>query len=196
MKRYFGWGLMALFFMPVISVAVLSFTNSFEVRELPVLKELPDFSLEERQGSEVTRDSLRGKVWIAAFVFANCESQCPMINQQMRKIQSALRFKERFRLVSITVDPERDTAEVLQRYADKLSADPYKWLFLTGSREEINILSQKGFQLASAQEADATHSSKLVLVDHFSRIRGYYEADATSVKTLIKDAKRLVKQAF
>lgn len=181
--------------MPVVAVAVLSLTNTFYVKELQVFGEVPHFELTERNGSELQRRDLAGKVWIASFVFTHCAGQCPLLCEKLKTVQNKLRFKDKFRLISITMDPERDTPEVLSEYADRFQADPYKWLFLTGEKKKVDFLVEHGFRLTSGDPL--THSFKLVLVDGHNRIRGYYDGlEDDSVKQLIRDAKHLIRQTF
>jgi protein SCO1/2 len=201
-KRFQLW-LMFFVTFPIISIAVLAATGSFHEKQLKIYGEVPDFTLMERHGGELSKTALTQKVWVANFIFTHCSGQCPGIMQQTKKVQKALRFKENFRLVSITVDPERDTRKVLSDYADQFEADPFKWLFLTAkSEKEVQNLLQKGFHLSATDEGgekgdDVIHSSKLVLVDGFGRIRGYYDANEDSeVNQIIKDAKLLIKKTF
>ena len=139
---------------------------------------------------------------MANFLFTSCATQCPIIVSEVKRIQNALLLRENFRIVSITVDPDRDTPEILSAYADRVGADPFKWIFLTGQKKNIQSLVQNGFRLSAADEggtlgADVIHSSKLVLVDHLGRIRGYYDANESGeVRQAIKDAKYLLKKTF
>ena len=134
----------ALVIMPVVAIVILYFMGSFNYKELPLYGDLPEFSLVERSGQILTNNDFKGKVWVASFIFTTCTEQCPLINQAMQRIQNKLRFKENFRLVSISVDPVRDTVTSLKSYADKWNADPFKWLFLTGKENEIKELVQIG----------------------------------------------------
>lgn len=198
MKYKFQIMILSLFFMPMVALGVLYLTNGLEVKELPVYGEVPYFSLTERNDVALTKDELKNKIWVANFIFTHCAGQCPGIVMASQEVQRALRLKEHFRLVSISMDPERDTPEVLKAYANRISADPFKWLLLTGEQEKIQKLVKDGFKLAAVENIEegdnVTHSSKLVLVDGVGRIRGYYDAeDDSQVKRLIKDAKGLIK---
>src|SRR6516225_9500475 len=95
--------------------------------------EVSDFNLIERTGREVTKSDLDGKVWIACFFFTRCRTVCPQVTETMRRIQEQVEkvgYPDVV-LVSISVDPEHDTPEVLQAYAATHGADPARWLFLT-----------------------------------------------------------------
>jgi protein SCO1 len=199
MKKKLNPVLMLVLFlvgMPVLSVAVIALTGNFEVKELPVLGQVPEFRLTERSGEPYGSNELRGKVWVAGFIFTSCSMQCPIITGRLQSLQTKFRFKENWRAVAFTTDPDSDTVSVLKDYAVKAKADPYKWLFLTGPKNELTPLISNGFKLASDPTNPTIHSEKLVLVDHLSRIRGYYDAnDEAAVKKLVKDTKALIKKA-
>jgi cytochrome oxidase Cu insertion factor (SCO1/SenC/PrrC family) len=102
-------------------------------------------------------------------------------------------------LVSFSVDPEKDTPEVLRGYAEKLNAQPARWDFLTGSKSAIYDLTKSGFKLAvsdGSEEAGVpVHSTRMVLVDRHGEIRGYYEATAVDAVTkLIADTNHLLRE--
>ncbi|NBX93879.1 MAG: SCO family protein [Proteobacteria bacterium] len=189
---------LSLVAMPIVAISFLAYRGSFKVDRLPTLGEVTPFKLTDQTGKEVNLDSLRGKVWVANFIFTSCTSQCPLIMMEAKKVSKALLFKENFRMVSITIDPETDTPKQLTDYANKWQADPYKWIFLTGSFNEIKNLMQKGLKVPTEVEGmEVMHSSKLVLVDHLAMVRGYYSAeDGHEMKKLLKDAKQLLKKAF
>jgi protein SCO1/2 len=164
--------------------------------ELPVLGNVPEFELTERSARTVTRAELDGKVWIADFIFTKCSTSCPDMTGAMRRLQEKLPVEIRF--VSFSVDPARDTPEVLTGYAAKNGADPDRWLFLTGDKSALYGLSKKGFKLAvddqnGTPSEPVTHSSRFVLVDRNGQIRGYYGIeDADAMTRLTADASRLL----
>lgn len=146
----------------------------------PVMANLPDFSLMERAGRPVSLADLRGTVWIADFIFTHCGGPCPIMTRRMRDLHAVLEAEgiRGVRTVSISVDPERDTPEVLLEYAGLFEADRRDWWFLTGDRKAIFDLSIGGFKLPATQSAtddQVEHSPRFVLVDQQGRIRGYYE---------------------
>jgi protein SCO1/2 len=144
---------------------------------------VPEFTLTERDGSLVSLQQLRGKIWIADFIYTSCTDTCPLQTAMMAKLQDEYAAKPDVQLVSFTVDPERDTPQALTLYADKYQADAKRWYFLTGQRDRILRLVQEGFHLAVAAlpndaEPGGTvpHSPRFVLVDKEARIRGYYDS--------------------
>lgn len=144
------------------------------------LGEVPDFRLTSQLGAEVTRADLAGKPFVLCAIFTTCAGPCPGISGNMRALQEELADLD-VRLVSVTVDPARDTPEVLARYAARYEADPARWLFLTGAGEEVRRLVQQGFFLAVEVDPQAalgqqvTHDTRLVVVDRHGRRRGWYD---------------------
>lgn len=147
----------------------------------PVLSEVPDFELTNRDGATVTRDDLLGTPWVADLFFTRCVLVCPVMTGKMAVLDRQL--PEEVRLVSVTVDPEHDTAQVLQDYAADFDASE-RWYFLTGEREEIHALAGEGLRLGYDPNPPLVplepgdniyHSSRFVLVDAEGRVRGYYE---------------------
>src|SRR5262249_38742503 len=100
------------------------------------------FTLKERSGLTVTADDLKGKAWVACFIFPRCTGPCPKVTGTMPRLQQELNLagEDDLRLVTITVDPERDDPAELREYAKKFQAHPGKWLFLTGKQDEIHDL--------------------------------------------------------
>ena len=117
---------------------------------LRIFGTVPDFSLIQRDGRQVTLADLRGKVWIANFIYTHCTDTCPLQSAQMARLQEELKTEPDFRLVSITVDPEQDTPETLSEYATRFGADRERWLFLTGNKRAIYALAVEGFRLSVA----------------------------------------------
>ena len=179
------WAILLLVIGGIVAAYVGSRLGaSARAAKLPVLATLPDFSLTERGGRIVTRADLLGKVSVVDFIFTSCAAQCPQVTAQMVKMQSfALPRWNNVQLVSLTVDPERDTPEAMSEYARGFSADAARWLFLTGPRERLDDLTRNGFKVASGSPVpvdtspDAVlHSVSLVLVDGKGRVRGYYQS--------------------
>jgi len=168
-----------------------------------VLTTLPDFSLTDQGRNNHGRQELHGKVWIANFIFTRCRATCPAQTIELSKIQRRLQENPDLsdvQLVSISVDPEFDTPEVLTDYAGQYSADTDSWSFLTGSRAAIWELSRNGFLLPVDESAvDATspitHSPQFILVDRHQRIRGYYNGlSEEGRRDLLRDLHRVLEE--
>jgi len=123
------------------------------LEKLDVYGTVPPFSLTERSGRAVSRDDLEGKVWVANFIYTKCTETCPTQSLQVSRLQAEFAGAPDLRLVSITVDPETDTREVLIEYAGRSGADRERWLFLTGDKREIYCLA-KGLNLSVVDPSD------------------------------------------
>src|SRR6266852_6015492 len=106
-----------------------------------------DFSLTARSGKVIQRADLSGKVWIAAIIFTRCTGPCAQVSGSMANLQQDMASNKDVVLVSFTVDPEFDTPQVLDKYAQRYGADPERWLFLTGERDKLYRLIRTSFLL-------------------------------------------------
>jgi protein SCO1/2 len=166
---------------------------------LPELGELPDFQLTDERGATLTRAHLRGHVTIVDFVFTSCATACPLLSSEMARLQAMLRndgLAQRVQLLSISVDPARDTPERLRAFAARYEADPALWRFARGDEAAIRHVVVEGMKQEVARQIDRgevdgftiLHGTKLVLVDDRLRIRGYYDAkDVDSMHQLRGD---------
>lgn len=158
----------------------------------------PAFTLTERSGQPVSSETLKGKVWIADFFYTTCPGPCPMLSSRLSALQEQLAGKDDVRLVSISLDPEKDTPEVLQAYATKFKAGA-NWLFFTGEKAKIHDLAMKGFKMSAVEDRTQAepivHSTKLVLVDRSGTVRGFYEGvGADDTTKLLADIDRLLQE--
>jgi protein SCO1/2 len=156
-RRIFGSGLLILVLAGILGTAMWIWQDlRFELwnrgerglEGLQVFGTLPDFSFVERSGRTVSLADLRGKVWIANFIYTHCTDTCPLQSARLAALQDDFAGERDLRLVSITVDPARDTPKVLAEYAARYGADPDRWLFLTGEKQAIYALAQQGFYLS------------------------------------------------
>jgi len=175
-------------------------SGQYADQPLPVLKEVPRFSLTERDGRIVTPDDLLGSVWVAGFFFTSCTGPCPELSLRMRSLQEGLRqFNGEAKLVSFSVDPSFDTPAVLSVYAKRYSADPKLWWFLTTESEQaMHSLVKEGFlQALSPRTAGSAiiHTTQLLLVDQGGRIRTWYDGlDPGSKRLALRDVKKLLAE--
>src|SRR5579863_2675052 len=116
-------------------------------KPLPVLGEIPQFELLNQQGRKFDRSSLDGHVWVADFIYTNCEGPCPRMSSRMHGIQKAT--GPGVKLVSFTVDPQRDTPQALAEYGRKFAADDARWTFLTGDIATLDRLDHDAFMLGN-----------------------------------------------
>ena len=169
-------------------------------QRLPVLSEVPEFVLAERSGTDVRLSDLLGRVWVADFIFTHCAGPCPLLSAQMQALQAPLREMPDTRLVSFSVDPERDTPEVLSEYADRYLADEDRWLFLTGEKDRVYSVIREGFQLGvggvEAGTDQIMHSLRFALVDRKGRVRAYYDGtDPGLPRKLLPELRMLLKES-
>jgi protein SCO1/2 len=179
---------------------------------------VPPFALTERSGRPVSRDDLHGLVWVVDFIYTECTETCPTQSLQLARLQREFQDATALRLVSITVDPEHDTPEILARYAARYGAGD-RWWFLTGDKRDIYCLAQQGFRLGVVDPASpdppscgptlgfgparawashgskglVMHSARVVLVDEAAQIRAYHLAtDEESMARLRANVRRLL----
>lgn len=165
----------------------------------PVLVELPSYTLTNEQGQTFGAANLRGKTYIANFVFTSCPSVCPRLTKRMVDVQERTKdLGDALHLVTFTVDPETDTPEVLRGYAQKYSVDSSRWVFLTGPLKEIEPVVVKGFKMMLDKKEttpgmfEIVHGERFVLVDGKGFIRGFYEAKEEGIEAIVRDARKLV----
>ena len=192
-----------LILIPIVTLAVLLCLRNVEVtalrqRSISAYGTVPGFQLTNQNGQPFGSPQLSGKIWIADFIYTTCPGPCPMISSRMSELQKPLQ-KTDVHLVSFSVDPEKDTPEVLRGYADKLQAEPGRWDFLTGAKPAIYKLSHDGFKLAVSDGSDAqgipVHSTRIVLVDRHGQIRGYYDAtEPEAITKLLADTNHLLRE--
>jgi protein SCO1/2 len=173
---------------------VYSFIKEIERPRLPVIGKVNHFELTDSTGQPFGSDQLRGKVWIADFFFTTCGDICPVMSKNMASLHRTFEHVPDVSVVSITVNPEFDSPQVLSRYAEKFDADTGKWKFLTGDREAVGKLMLESFKIGHIKEP-IFHSAKFALVDRLGNIRRYYEGtDTQEINQLFKDASALVKE--
>ena len=200
--RAFAWKA-TLLAIPLVVATVFFFIwraeiNRLASRNIATFGQVPPFQLTNQNGQPFGLADLQNKIWIADFIFTTCPGPCPIISTRMSELQKPFENTD-VRLVSFTVDPEKDTPEVLRKYAEKLQAKTDKWNFLTGNKTTIYDLSAKGFKLAAIEGNEETgmpvHSTRMVLVDRRGQIRGYYDAlAADGVTKLVADTRHLLRE--
>ncbi|MEQ8624377.1 MAG: SCO family protein [Vicingaceae bacterium] len=153
---------------------------------------IPAFELVDEEGEPFTESNLEGKYYVADFFFTTCPTICPDMSSQMMRVQKEFKNHPDFMLVSHSVQPEVDSAEILKEYALRYEAIPGKWVFLTGDKKMIYDLARKAY-FAAVTEGDGgpndfIHTENFVLIDKKKRIRGFYDGTSEqSVNQLITD---------
>ncbi|MCL4788653.1 MAG: SCO family protein [Verrucomicrobia bacterium] len=151
-------------------------------------------------GPRVAGGRWGGGVWVGDIIFTRCAGPCPRMTRQMKLIQDALPAGSRARLVTLTTDPDYDTPQVLKAYGERFEADFNRWMFLTGSKQEIAALAIYGLKLTAIEKkaeerqdpADLfIHSTILVVVDQHGRLRGIFETEGEGVDPALERSKVL-----
>lgn len=146
-------------------------------------KAVPEFSFTRQDGTDFGLDDLKGKIWVASFVFTRCPGPCPTITGNLARLHRDLKDSPDIHFVTFSIDPNYDTPEVLTKYAEQFGADPASWSFLTGDQATIHDLSMNGFYSAvmetSPEEAkDAgpfIHGTRIYIVDQTGTIVASYD---------------------
>jgi len=183
--------------------------NVGDRKELKVIGKAPAFSFTNQNNETITNANYEGKVYLVEFFFSNCPTICPIMNENMVKLQNEFRTNENFAIASITIDPETDTPEHLKKHAEFLGATMKNWNFLTGAEDDIFALSKK-FNLYVGKNDDAPggfeHSGLFALIDKKGNIRSrnmedmdypiiYYDGTTDEgVQMLKDDIKQLIKE--
>lgn len=156
---------------------------------------VPPFSFTDQSGKTFSSDDLKNKLYVANFFFATCKTVCPKMNEQVQRLQSAIKDDTNIRIISFTVDPEADSVQALSAYGEKMNANPAIWHFLTGNKDSIYKIAREGFLVPAAAgktKDDFFHSQDLILIDEQNHIRGVYDGlDKAEVDTLIDEIKLL-----
>jgi protein SCO1/2 len=170
-----------------------------KAQPLPVLGQVPAFHLVDERGAPFTDAAMKGHTSVVDFVFTRCPSSCPRLTARMGELQGRLaKDASAVKLVSISVDPDYDTAPVLAAYAAKAGADLGRWSFVTGPADDVTRAVVLGFKVSAekvsteAGDYDVTHGDWFVLVDAAGAIRGYYPTEeASDFDRLVADAEHL-----
>ena len=155
---------------------------------------IPDFKLKNQEGKTITFKADSGIITVVNFFFTRCPSFCPNMNKELYRVVKIYEKNPLIRFLTISVDPEYDTPQILSKYSSQYSVKHNKWNFLTGDKKEIYTLAQKYFLVDAlvdtTQKNNVIHSPKLIMVDPKKRIRGYYDSDDTQqVDKLIDEIK-------
>lgn len=170
---------------------------------LPVYGEeghvIPDFGLRTQENEYFNRSQIEGKILVVNYFFTSCPSICPKMTRNLQSVHDLYRNDPDLLMMSLTVDPKRDTPERLAMFAENYNANSETWKFLTGEKKELYQLARKGFLVSATDgpgdHGDFIHSENIVLLDRSAKIRGFYVGtDEKSIQELIQDIAKLKKQ--
>jgi protein SCO1/2 len=166
---------------------------------LSVIARAPDFAMRDTKGSAVRLSDYRGRVVLLAFIFTTCPGVCPLISRQMFDLQAGLKeaglFGRKANLLSVTVDPETDTAKVLAEYAQKFGADPAGWRFLRETRAKTQpVLKAYDEWTKLLPKGELDHPARVYLIDQKGNIREIYSLAFFNEKQALIDIRKLLEE--
>jgi cytochrome oxidase Cu insertion factor (SCO1/SenC/PrrC family) len=158
-------------FLTGAALCLIACTDS--ARKLPDYGAVPPFQMTDSHGEPFDSRSLAGKVWVVDFIYTNCPAACPMMTSKMHALEKRVTSIDDVRLISISVDPARDTPAALTAFARRYGGPTPQWLFLTGAPGTVHLLAYTTFHVGDVL-GKIEHSTKFMLVDRRGHIRGYY----------------------
>ena len=179
----------------IVSLALAA--NLAAEESLPRLKSAPEFTLTNYDDKRVALKQLRGKALAITFIFASCADTCPLLTAEMAGIQNRLGkdFGSKVNFILITVDPDRDTPEVLKRYAGAHKANSPGWFFLTGTTAEIRDVAKRyGIYYKKMPRGDVDHTFLTSLVDQSGTIRVQYMGVRFNPDEMLRDLQSLIRE--
>lgn len=200
-----------IFWLLSFSYPVYKTLNRTLPPPLPIYYTVPEFTLTNEFGKPFGTKELKGKFYIANFMFTSCPTTCPALMAKMDLVQKRIRgLGTKAAIVTFTVDPEVDTPEVLYKFARKRHSNPFIWNYLTGTQADLEKIVIDGFKVPMGKKEavekqvaedkvtlfDIAHTEKLVLVDDQGRIRGYYGTERVEMDKMMIDLGLLVNNSF
>lgn len=162
-----------------------------------------EFSFTNQNGETITLDDVKGKIFVAEYFFTTCQTICPIMTEEMMRVQKRFKGNDEIKILSFTVDPEVDDVEIMSAYAKKHNAVDGQWHFLTGDKKDLYRLARNSFFVLKPAEAtnlgdagsDFIHTNNFVLVDKELRIRGYYDGTSSEeIDVLMEDIELLINE--
>ena len=205
-KSYIGISFIVLIFG---IWAVPKIVAKFQKSDLVEIGPVPAFKLTNQDNKTISDKDYLGKVYVVEFFFSTCPTICPKMNESMLQLQNEFYGNPNFGIASITIDPAKDTPQVLKEHANLLGVKHYNWHFLTGDKEYIYSLANKGFNLYAGENNKVAggfeHSGLFALIDKDGKIRCrkdaqgnpilYYDGlEASGVEAIKEDIKKLLDE--
>lgn len=205
-KSYIGISFIVLIFG---IWAVPKIIAKFQKSDLVEIGPVPAFKLTNQDNKTISNADYLGKVYVVEFFFSTCPTICPKMNESMLQLQNEFYGNPNFGIASITIDPAKDTPQILKEHANLLGVKHYNWHFLTGDKEYIYSLANKGFNLYAGENNKVAggfeHSGLFALIDKDGKIRCrkdaqgnpilYYDGlDAAGVEAIKEDIKKLLDE--
>lgn len=158
---------------------------------------IANFKLINQNGDTITAKDYKDKIYVADFFFTTCQSICPIMTDQMYRIQEEIKNDDEVKLLSHSVTPEIDSVAQLNKYAKEKGVNDNKWNLVTGDRKQIYDLARKSYLVVkddNTQDYGMIHTENFALIDKEKRVRGWYDGTSeTSVDSLLMDIQKLKK---
>ena len=180
-------------FLPIYQPAEVNFKLvDSSLQHIKKFHKISNFNLVNQNGNNISQEFYHNKIYVADFFFTTCPSICPIMTNNMLKVQEKIKNDPNILIVSFSVDPKTDSVAQLKRYAKEKGVDDLKWNLLTGDKKQIYDLARKSFFVAEidkdSDSNDIIHTENFVLVDPDKRIRGFYDGtNLDEIKNLISD---------
>lgn len=199
MRSYFSPKGLVLTLLLLVTVAAAGALIWWELGapvDLETYGRVPDFVLTDQDGRPLSNHDLLGQIWVANFVFTRCRGTCPMLTRRMQDIAKWAEDygDDRVKIISFSVDPERDTPSDLKKYAEMFGIDTQNWKFVTGPEPALREVVVKGFKTGMERVGalegsgdslfEILHGQRFVLVDSTGEVRGFYSADRAGLNQL------------
>jgi protein SCO1/2 len=185
----------------LLACALLAACGSKSQAQLEHYGAVPQFSLLDQTGATVTDADLRGRVWIADFIFTSCPDVCPLLTEQLNALRKQLPADAPLAFVSFSVDPDHDTPERLRTFAGQHGGNVGNWHFLTGPIDQVKSVVTNGFKqamdaepFAEGKPRNVLHGTHFVLVDPQGEIRGFFANDPEGQAALKSAVQTLLPQ--
>lgn len=187
----------------------LNVQTSHKKSDLVKIGPAPDFSLTNQNNETISNETYEGKVYVLEFFFSTCPTICPKMNANLKQVEMQFKGQKDFGVASITINPETDTSEVLKKHAQDLEITSENWHFLTGDKEYIYKIANKGFNMYAAENSKVNggfeHSGLFALIDKEGNIRCrkddfgnpilYYDGlEKEGIKAITEDIKLLLQE--
>ncbi|HEY1171167.1 MAG TPA: SCO family protein [Verrucomicrobiae bacterium] len=180
--QFVVWSGLALIILVIIAAFIAEQRGKTKqtASSFPNYGDVTPFSVTNQFGNVVTKESLKGKLWVANIIFTRCPGPCAEMTRQMAELQKVIPADWPVQFISLTTDPEFDSPPVMAKYADKFGADQKRWWFLTGTKKDMVTLAVGGLKLTTIEKPEGQrdipedlfiHSSISVLVDGQGRVR-------------------------
>lgn len=184
-------GLKIAFLVSLLVLAFVLYTSRGKDKRpkvsLPKIAQISSFELKDQDNKDFSYEDLKGKVWVANFVFTRCQGPCPLITSKMAELQAAFSDDKNVHSITISMDASFDSPEILKAFGAKHGADFSTWHFLTGNPDKIVEIARTIFKVPADKDPEM-HTTRFVLVDADGFIRGYYDSLEPQSLSSLKNA--------